>query len=222
MRYSKNMNMLSEEENKSLRNFKVAVIGCGGLGGFIAEMLARLGIGNLICIDGDVFDESNLNRQLLSRESNLGKHKALIAHEHLSGVNSTIDISYKIEMLHEENAEETLMGYDLVFDAVDDIEVKLMLQGVCEKLEIPLIHGAIGGWYGQVSTILPGDRTLDKIYRGATGIESLLGNPSFTPATIASIQVAEGLKVLLGKGDILSKKVLHIDLLEHEYEVIEF
>jgi len=97
-----------------------------------------------------------------------------------------------------------------------------MLQKVCEKLEIPMIYGAIAGWYGQVSTILPGDRTLEKIYRADAGIESELGNPSFTPATVASIQVAEGLKVLLGKPEILSKKMLYIDLLNQEYETIEF
>jgi len=222
MRYSKNMKMLTAEENERLRTFKVAIIGCGGLGGYIAEMLARLGIGNLICIDGDVFDESNLNRQIISRENNIGKHKAKVAHEHLSGVNSSIDISYKIEMLDYENAEGILYGYDLVFDAVDSIQTKLMLQKVCEKLEIPMIYGAIAGWYGQVSTILPGDRTLEKIYRADAGIESELGNPSFTPATVASIQVAEGLKVLLGKPEILSKKMLYIDLLNQEYETIEF
>lgn len=222
MRYSKNEKMLTPEENKSLKNFRVAVIGCGGLGGYCIEMLARLGIGSIVCVDGDVFDESNLNRQLLSEEALIGHSKARTAKRHVYKINSNIQVTVFDEMLTEKNYQEILMTCDVVVDAVDSIETKLFLQNICEQLNLPLIHGAIGGWYGQVSTILPGDKTLDMIYKNKKSIEKELGNPSFTPGTIASIQVAEVLKVLLNKGDILTKKLLFIDLLNQDYEVIEF
>lgn len=222
MRYSRNEKMLTPEENKSLKNFKVAVIGCGGLGGYCIEMLARLGIGSIVCVDGDAFDESNLNRQLFSEEALIGHSKARTAEMRIGRINSEIRVKAYGVMLTETNYQQMITTCDVVVDAVDSIETKLFLQNICEKLNLPLIHGAIGGWYGQVSTILPGDRTLDMIYKNKRSIEKELGNPSFTPGTIASIQVAEVLKVLLNKGDILIKKLLFIDLLNHDYEVLEF
>jgi len=222
MRYSKNENMLTPEENKSLKNFRVAVIGCGGLGGYCIEMLARLGIGSIVCVDGDVFDESNLNRQLLSEEALIGYPKAKAAEKHIYRINSNVQMTAFDMMLTEENYKKILAKCDVVVDAVDSIDTKLFLQDICEKLDLPLIHGAIGGWYGQVSTIMPGDRTLDLVYKNKKSIEKELGNPSFTPGTIASMQLAEVLKVLLNKGEILTKKLLFIDLLNHDYEVLEF
>lgn len=221
MRYSRNMNMLTHEENNKLKTFKVAVIGCGGLGGYVIEMLARIGIGQLLCFDGDVFDQSNWNRQLLSSEDNLGLSKAHAAALRVKSINSDIEIHAYDVKLTEENSS-LLEGCNIVVDAVDHVDTKIMLQGICERLDIPLIFGAIAGWYGQVATILPGDRLLDYVYKSKKTIEKDLGNPSFTPATIASIQVVEVIKVLLDKSEILRNKLLFIDVLSHEYEIIEF
>ena len=221
-RYVKNMNMLSKEENERLREFNVCVVGCGGLGGYIIEFLGRLGIGKITAIDGDSFEETNLNRQILSDTISLGKSKAVTAQNRMKLVNPLINLTPVVEELSKENAEEILKGHDLIVDAVDSINTRFLLQEITAKLNIPLVHGAIAGWYGQVSTILPGDKTLEKIYpsRDGRGIENDLGNPSFTPALVASIQVAEALKVLLGKGGILRNKLLYIDLLEQEYVIM--
>lgn len=215
--------MLSKDENERLGDFRISVIGCGGLGGYIIEMLGRLGIGNITAVDGDVFDETNLNRQLLSNSDTLGQYKALIAEKRMKLVNPLIKFTSVTEKITEVNAEKILSGHDLVIDAIDKIETRFLLQSTASKLNIPMIHGAIAGWYGQVSTIFPGDNTLEKIYptRDAKGLESELGNPSFTPALVASIEVAEALKVLLNRGDLLRNKLLYIDLLEHDYMVME-
>ena len=215
--------MLSKEENERLRCFKVCVVGCGGLGGYIIEMLGRLGIGNITTVDGDIFDETNLNRQLLSDVETLGHSKALIAKKRMGVVNPLVKVTAVTKKITKENAENILSGHDLLIDAIDKIEMRFLLQNTAEKLNIPMVHGAIAGWYGQVSTIFPGDKTLEKIYpvKDAKGLESELGNPSFTPALIASIEVAEALKVLLGRGDLLRNKLLYIDLLEHDYMVME-
>lgn len=223
-RYIRNENMLSPEENLRLRGFHVAVVGCGGLGGHIIEMLARLGIGHITAIDADVFEPSNLNRQLFSRPSNLGQPKALEAEKHIQEINPDIKIKGVYEKLTQQNALSLLKGHDIICDALDNVSSRRILQDAAEDLNVPMIYAAIAGWYAQICTIMPGDRMLDKIYfdeKTDKGAETQLGNPSFTPALAASIQVAECMKVLLQKKDILQHKMLVVDLLHHHYEVVE-
>jgi molybdopterin/thiamine biosynthesis adenylyltransferase len=127
------------------------------------------------------------------------------------------------EFITEENAVSILAGHDLICDALDNVTSRRLIEKAAEQLNTPLVFGAIAGWYAQVCTIMPGDRMMEKIYPEETGkgAETQLGNPSFTPALAASIQVAEAIKVLLGKGQLLRHKVLSINLLDHEYQVIE-
>lgn len=223
-RYAKNITTLSIEENEKIKEFKVSVVGCGGLGGYIIEMLGRLGVGHINAIDGDVFEESNLNRQILSDMDSLGKGKAQRAKERMEKVNPNIKVEAIAKNLSELNGKDLLKGSHVVVDALDNITTRLSLEKLCEELNIPMVHGAIGGWYGQVTTILPGDKTLSCFYSKEVlkGIEKNLGNPSFTPALVAAIQVSEVVKLLIHRGEILSKKMLFIDLLEQEYEVIDF
>ena len=223
MRYSKNEAMLTPEENASLKTFKVCVIGCGGLGGYVIEMLGRLGIGHITAVDGDVFDETNLNRQILATEKLIGREKAQVAKARMGEVNSEVEVTPIVELLNGDNYRKILKGHDIVVDALDNMSSRKMLAKGCAELNIPLVHGAIAGWYGQVSTIMPGDKTMERLYHGDEnkGIEVELGNPAFTPALVAAVQVAEVTKVLLGKGDILQNKLLTLNLLNHEYEVFE-
>lgn len=223
-RYSRNMLSLSKEENESLREKKVCVIGCGGLGGYIIEMLGRLGVGTIIAVDGDVFEESNLNRQLLSNMTNLGKSKANEAQSRMKKVNPDIKVIPISENFTENNYKSILSGCHVAIDALDNIKSRLLLQNCCEELGIPLVHGAIGGWYGQVTTILPGDRTLSKIYKGCKGeeIKNPMGNPSFIPALAASIEVSESIKILINRGSSLRNKMLFINLLDNSFDIIEF
>ncbi len=222
-RYIRNEQMLSHEENQSLRKRKVAVVGCGGLGGHIIEMLARLGIGELTLIDGDVFEPSNLNRQLLSLPGNIGKPKTEAAAERVSTVNPGIEVTVHQVFVTIDNAKDLLQGHDVICDALDNISSRRIVEQAAEELNIPMVFAAIAGWYAQVGTIMPGSRLLDKIYPPDTdkGAETTLGNPSFTPALAASLQVAECLKLLVNKEGVLKNKLLMVDVLEHEYQVIE-
>lgn len=222
-RYNRNMNTLSPEENERLRSFKVCVVGCGGLGGYVIELLGRLGVGTITAVDGDMFDETNLNRQLLSSEELIGKSKAFAAEARMKKVNSDVTVHPVQIFVTEENCTDIIRGHDIVVDALDNMTARRLLEQHCEKQNIPLIHGAIAGWYGQVSAIMPGDRTLQKIYPPDEnkGAETELGNPSFSPAMVASIEVAEAVKVLLGRGEILKNKLLTIDLLNQEYEIFD-
>jgi len=222
-RYDRNMLCLSPEENDSLRHKTVAVVGCGGLGGNIIEMLGRLGVGKIIAVDGDVFDDTNLNRQILSHMENLGKPKALEAWKRMKLVNPDIELLPVYNRIDENNATTILQKAMVVVDALDNVTGRLILQEACEKLNVPLVHGAISGWYAQITTILPGDRTLDKIYPNMKNqeLKNPLGNPSFTPALTASIEVSEVVKLLIGRGELLRNKVLFINLLNNGFEIID-
>ena len=221
-RYSRNMNMLSKEENDKLKDFNVCVIGCGGLGGYILEFLGRLGIGYLTAVDGDVFEISNLNRQIVSDETNIGMNKANMVKRRMNKINSHVKVNAIDEFVNINNVDRIIKDHHVIVDALDNFSVRKLLQKQCKAHGIPLVHGAIAGWYGQVCTIFPGDDTLDRIYPEdiEKGIETDLGNPSFTPALVASIQVSEVLKVLFKRGDVLQNKMLTINLYDNEYETI--
>jgi molybdopterin/thiamine biosynthesis adenylyltransferase len=222
-RYARNIGTISLEENEILKKSKVCVVGCGGLGGYIIEMLARMGLGEITVVDNDVFDETNLNRQTLADEKNIGQKKAFIAKLKMEKINSGVKINAIVEFLDRSNAEKILKNHNVIVDALDNIPSRFVLQDACSLLDIPMVHGAIGGWYGQVSTIYPEDKTLNKIYskEDFVGIEKELGNPSFTPALISSIQVSEVVKILIGRGDLLRNKLLYIDLLNVDFELLE-
>ena len=224
-RYQRNRNMISLDEQRRLFQSRVAVIGCGGLGGYLIEELARLGVGHIVAIDPDIFEEHNLNRQILSTPATLGKAKVDAALHRVTEINPAVTVTPIRDAFCLANGFEFLAGVQVAVDALDSISYRLELAEVCTTAGIPMVHGAIGGWYGHVATQLPGDATVQSIYRhwvAGKGIEQQLGNPSFTPAVVASLEVAEVCKVLLGKGELLRNRKLSIDLLEMEVQEISY
>jgi molybdopterin/thiamine biosynthesis adenylyltransferase len=222
-RYRRNIGTITEEENELLGLKKVCVVGCGGLGGYVIESLGRIGVGHITAVDFDVFEESNLNRQITSEVPLLGTSKAEAAMRRMKRVNPLITVLPVVEKLTESNADDILGGHDVIVDAVDSLAVRRLLQDAAERLGIPLVHGAIGGWYGQVCVILPGDRTLDRLYNPDTkkGVEAVMGTPGFTPAVIGSIEACETVKLLIGRGRPLRNRVLNVDLLYDEFILLE-
>jgi molybdopterin/thiamine biosynthesis adenylyltransferase len=221
-RYQRNRRTISTAGQRTLLRSGVAVVGCGGLGGYVIEELARLGVGRLVVIDPDRFEEHNLNRQLLSSLADLGRAKVEAAASRVASVNPAVSVIPRQLAFGAENGAELLAGVDLVVDALDSVPARLELAATCSALGLPLVHGAIGGWCGHVATQFPGERTVELIYGSCTeakGVEQEFGNPSFTPAVIASLQVAEACKVLLGEGLPLRGRQLHVDL--RSMEVIE-
>ncbi|AJE03076.1 HesA/MoeB/ThiF family protein [Geobacter pickeringii] len=222
-RYQRNRQMLTIDQQLRLFRSTVAVIGCGGLGGYIIEELARLGVGTIIAIDPDTFVEHNLNRQLFSSLRLLGQAKVEAAAARIAEINPAVTLIPLREAFTRDNGQELLRYAHVAVDALDSVSARLELADVCDALNIPFVHGAIGGWYGQVLTQLPGERTLEKLYAGredGTGIEKRLGNPSFTPAVIASMEVAETCKILLGLGRQRKGRKLTINLLDMDVEEI--
>ena len=223
-RYERNFPALSHEEGLRLGKSRVCVAGCGGLGGGVIEGLVRMGAGKVKAVDGDVFDETNLNRQVLSHEENLGRWKASEAALQMKKVNSLVEVIPVKGFIDRENAEEIIKGADLAVDALDNIRGRKVLEAACERLGIPLIHGAIAGWMGQVSVIMPGDRIIERLYQGEEdrGDEVHTGTPYFTPALVSAIETAEAVKLLTGRESPLRSRLLTVDLLTWEYEITDF
>ena len=223
-RYQRNRNVLSCEDQLRLFCSHVVVIGCGGLGGHVIEGLVRLGVGHLTIIDPDIFEEHNLNRQTFCTINNLGRNKAEVTAERLAELNPAVTISSHVLAFSSNNGNKLLSGADIVVDALDSIVVRLELSAVCRDLSLPLVHGAIGGWSGQVTSQLPGDNSLETLYVGKenhTGVEKEMGNPSFTPALVAALQITETTKILLNIGEPLSRRLLTIDLFDMEFVEIQ-
>ena len=224
-RYQRNRQAISLNQQLTLFRSRVAVIGCGGLGGYVIEQLARLGVGTIIAIDPDVFEEHNLNRQLLSTTGTLGRAKVEAAAARVAEINPAVTLIPVRDFYSPENGTELLRGAQVVVDALDSIPTRLALAETCAELGVPLVHGAIGGWYGQVTTQFPGDDTIQKLYSRwveGKGVEQQLGNPSFTPALVASIETAEVCKILLGEGETLRNRKLSINLLDMQFEEVIF
>jgi molybdopterin/thiamine biosynthesis adenylyltransferase len=223
-RYQRNRNAMSVSDQLTLFRSHVTVIGCGGLGGYVVEELARLGVGTIVVVDPDLFEEHNLNRQLFSSPANLGTAKVHAAAKRINEINPAVTLVPIHAAFSLENGTELLGKCQVAVDALDSIQVRLELANVCTAVNIPLVHGAIAGWFGHVATQFPGDDTVQTIYcswKIGKGVEQSLGNPSFTPAVIASLEVAEVCKLLLGHGTPLRGRQLMIDLLSMEMQIID-
>ena len=217
-RYERNIPSLTKEESQLLRTKKVAVIGCGGLGGYIIEQLARLGIGTIRIVDGDVFEESNLNRQLFSDVTVLGKPKTEVSQARIAAVNPDVQVEALYGYLEEDNAADFLRGCDAVVGALDNIYTRRVLERNCEELGIPYIYGAIHGWVAQVAIDMPGQKLIQKMYpEGATFKDK--SSLSFTPGLCASMQTALCVKLLVGR-EVETGTIYYFDLLNQEFETI--
>ena len=213
MRYARNMKALTPEENQKLKDSRVCIAGCGALGEYVFEMLGRIGVANLTIIDFDSFNTSNLNRQIYATVENLGCSKVEEAKKRMAQVNPDIKVNAIQSRISSDNALSLLRGHQVVVDALDNPASKIILQEKAAELQIPLVHGAISGWLGQVATILPGDTALKAIYPPGIEVNETAGNPSFTPALVAAIQVSQVIKLLIGRGELIRPQLLYIDLL---------
>ena len=220
VRYERNVPALTEEECPALQNKRVLVVGCGGLGGHIIDQLARIGVGFLRVCDGDVFEPSNLNRQLLSNVHLLGVSKAQAAADHVARINPDVTPEAAQVFLTKDNAAQLLADCDAVMDALDNIESRKILAAACEQANIPYIYGAIQGWVAQTAISMPGDGLITRLYPKDTVItdKSVL---SFTPALCASLQTSLCVRLLVGR-PVSTGTIYYFDLLNQEFEIIPF
>jgi len=216
-RYERNLGTIGKAGQEKLANSSVAIVGAGGLGGGVFEILVRTGVGKIKIIDCDVFDETNLNRQLLSSVSLIGTRKVDAAYARALEVNPGVKIIPVFERLEEKNAAEILFGADVVCDCVDSIDTRFIIEHAAGDLRIPLVHAAIAGYECRIAAIFPSDMTLEAIYGDpfavpSRGIETSLGTPAFTAMQAAAIQAMETIRIITTGDSILRKRLLRIEL----------
>jgi molybdopterin/thiamine biosynthesis adenylyltransferase len=136
-------------------------------------------------------------------------------------VNPYTNVTMHEAFLDNENAMDMLVNHDVICDALDTMSARILMQNTASKLGIPVVHGAIAGWYGQVATLFPGDKIPGSLIRQKLdyGLERTLGNVAFTAGLVASIQVSEVVKLLLRKGEILRNRLMIVDTLRNDIEV---
>ena len=226
-RYLRNIGTIGLDGQIKLLQSTVAVVGVGGLGSNIIELLARQGMGHLIIIDDDRFTEQNLNRQVMSTEGNLGEYKVIAAAKRVKEINSATTVSTFLERLTKENTQSLLTGARVVIDGLDNLSSRLAVEQACRQLAIPYIYASIAGFNGQLMTIFPGDVGLSSLYGSFSdtapeqGIETRIGNPPATAAMIAALQVQEVVKIVTGVGTPIRNQILLVDARECAIDRIE-
>ena len=222
LRYRRNLGTVGFDGQKKLLESSVIIVGLGGLGGYLIEELGRVGVGRIVCCDHDVFDATNLNRQILSDQGNLGESKVDAAQERLAAINSAVEF-VGVGGKFNDIDKSIWRRAGVVFDCLDNIDDRMVLAEKCTLASIKLVHGAIGGWCGQVGVIAPGSDVLSRVYKGQrSGIEKDVGTPPFTAATAASIMASKGVKVLTGKDSQEDYHILFFDLLENDWRTLKF
>jgi molybdopterin/thiamine biosynthesis adenylyltransferase len=214
---------LGREGQEKLKNAKVFLAGVGGLGSPIAYYLTAAGIGTLILADHDVPELSNLNRQILHWEENIGKKKTDSAADKLQRFNSNIKIKTISETIDASNIDRLVGDADIIVDAMDNLPTRYLLNQTALSKGIPFVHGAVYGFEGRVMTVLPGKSAcLNCLYHGAEVPKSKFPIIGVTPGVIGCIQATEVIKYITGIGELLTDRLLNYDGLAmkfHEFKI---
>lgn len=202
----------------TLINCGVFIAGLGGLGGYLLEHMLRLGPGFIRAADGDVFDETNLDRQLLSAPSQLGRPKAEAAAERAKLVAPGLDFEAVSEFLDGENCLRLLRGCALALDGLDNAESRLLLERGCAEVGIPLVHGAASGLCFEAGVVPPGSGMLARLYPpGRQAMDRMARGPAV--AACAAIQCAQAEQILRGERPTLWGKLLTADLAGPSFDI---
>jgi len=220
-RYDRQIKLFGIEGQEKLKKSKVFIAGAGGLGSPISIYLAAAGVGKIVLADKDVVELSNLNRQILYREKDVGSSKALSAQEKLQEMNSDISIEAFPEILEEDNVSCLVGDADLIIDAMDNFPTRYLLNKTALEKKIPFIHGAIYGFHGQATTVLPGRTACLRCIFCQVPHFSTFPAVGVTSGIIGLIQTTEALKYLTCMGELLAGKLLLWDGLKPSLETID-
>lgn len=211
-----------EEGQKRLKGSRAVVAGLGGLGSPVSTYLACAGVGHITIVDCDFVELSNLNRQVLHYDEDIGEKKVHSAARKLVRLNPQVEITPLFERITEDNAKDFIKGADVVVDALDNFETRLILNAACVKMRTPFIHGGIWGLLGQITTIIPGETPcLSCITPSVPKKQAAFPVFGVTPAVIGSLEATEAIKLLAGFGDLLAGKVLYINAEEMTVDFVE-
>lgn len=226
-RYSRHLALdeIGEQGQEKIKNAKVLIVGAGGLGSPVLFYLAAAGIGQIGIIDNDTVAESNLQRQILYDTRCIGELKTEVAARKLQALNPHVRIHPYTQRFTTENSKEIVGEYDVVIDATDNLLSRYAINDACVWREKPFIYGSICEFEGQVSVFnYHSSITYRDLYEYHDGIEEFrqpLGVIGALPGVVGSIQATEAIKVILGRSDTLSGKLLLINLLKCTFQVLE-
>ena len=228
LRYQRNFSTLDMFALSRLLQSKAVVVGLGGLGGTVTELLARANVGHLVLVDGDVFEDHNLNRQLLCTLDRLGTSKAKAAADRVATINSAIEAEYHETPMSESNCFGIINDSQVVIDCLDNIPARFMVQEAARQKKIPMVSGAVAGLAGHVTTIFPEDKGLELIFgsrenarESPKGIETILGCLPQIVSLIATLESAEAIKILLGQTDqVLRNRLLLVDITRNSFDTL--
>ena len=209
----------TQSGQENLKKARILVAGAGGLGSAILTYLAVAGVGKIRVIDGDIVELSNLNRQVLHSDKDIGRSKVDSAKEKLEALNPDISVEAIKEIITKDNVFELVGDYPIV-DAMDNLPTRLLLNRVAVKKNLPLFHGAVYGFEGRATTVIPGKTAcLRCLYQGV--IPGKIPVVGVTPAIIGCIQATEVIKYILGIGELLADRLLIYDGLSMRFSEVK-
>jgi len=228
---SRQMSIVTRSEQERFKDAKITVIGCGGIGGETIEMLARMGIGELVLVDEDAFDLSNLNRQTLANIQDLGLDKSAVAKEKVRLINPYVKVTTFNEHVDQTNIDKIIGDSNIVIDALDNVLTRVIVSRTAKEKGIPYIHGAIHGTMGQITAFLPNsdksyeemfnlpsigkelnEETIESLKNVTSGVPPVIGP---TPNLIGCLEAFEAYKIITGVGKVtVAPKILTFDLLD--------
>jgi len=211
-----------EKGQRKLKEAKVLVAGAGGLGCPASLYLAAAGVGNLVIVDDDEVELSNLNRQILHWSDDVGRNKSFSAAEKLKLLNPEIEVTARNEEITRENGRRLMQGCSVVVDGMDNWGTRYILNEACVKKDIPFVHAGIYGLYGQITTIMPGKGPCLQCIIPKTPFE-VKGFPVLgtTPGTLGLLEAFETIKLITGVGKPLVGRLLSFDGEDVSFQMVK-
>ena len=227
-RYSRQIMLpqFGEEGQRKLSSAKVLLVGVGGLGSSIAIYLAGAGVGHIGLVDMDIVSESNLQRQVLYKENEIGQSKVACAKKRLLELNSNVEVTCYPCRFDSDNGQKIASKYDLIIDGCDNFATRYLIDEVSSTLQMPYIYGSIGEFRGQVSVFngQNGGRYRDLYPRedhqpiSEAAVKGVLGA---VPGVIGALQATEAIKIITGIGHPLFNRLLTVDLLTMDIRILK-
>lgn len=229
-RYSRHIILddVGPEGQKDLLDAEVLILGAGGLGAPIIQYLAAAGVGTLGIADDDEVELSNLQRQIIHGDDDVGRKKVDSAAEFVADLNPDVDVERHDLRVTPDNIEELIDGYDFVVDGTDNFETRYLVNDACTLAEIPFSHGSIFRFEGQVTTFAGDDDS--PCYRclfpeappaGMVPNCATAGVLGVLPGTVGCLQATETIKYLMSKGETLDGSMLFFDALDMDFDKVE-
>ncbi|APH38307.1 HesA/MoeB/ThiF family protein [Methanohalophilus halophilus] len=197
--YGRQVMMIGEDGQEKLKGATVLVAGCGGLGSPVLHYLAVAGIGHIRLIDKDTVELSNLNRQILHWHRDIGKAKSQSAEEKLAELNPNIRLEAFNTEINAENVDELIQGADIIVDALDNYETRMLLNRAAIRQSVPLVHGAVHGFHGQLTTVIPGKTPCIECLIPEKPPKEVFPIIGCTAGVVGTMQANEVIKYLLGE-----------------------